>query len=98
MELEDSPIHVMEAIPGPIDTAVQGETRLAPGIDRMLARAPLGDAGELARRIVRGLERGATRVVYPGRARVADVLPGLVRWDARRLVTRTARELDPAAR
>jgi short-subunit dehydrogenase len=98
LELLDSGVHVMHVLPGPVDTAVQGETRLAPGIERMLARSPMGDAGEMARRIVRGLERGSRRVVYPDRARVAHALPGLVRWDARRLAQRTARELDPEAR
>ncbi|MDX6699466.1 MAG: hypothetical protein QOE65_2863 [Solirubrobacteraceae bacterium] len=98
LELVDSPVHTLHVLPGPVDTAVQGETRLAPGIERMLSRAPLGDAGEMARAIVRGLEKGAARVIYPRRARVADVLPGLVRWDARRLAARAARELDPAAR
>jgi short-subunit dehydrogenase len=98
LELVDSPVHTMHVLPGPIDTAVQGETRLAPGIDRMLGRAPMGDAGEMARRIVRGLERGSTRVVYPSRARMADRFPGLIRWDSRRLAARAARDLDPAAR
>jgi len=98
MELVDSPIHVMEVIPGPIDTAVQGETRLAPGIERMLARTPLGDATEMARLIAHGLERGKARVIYPRRARLAYVLPTLVRWDTRRLAARSAREIDAATR
>jgi short-subunit dehydrogenase len=98
MELVDSGIHVMEVIPGPVDTAVQGETRLAPGIERMLARTPLGDAAELARLITRGLQRGKDRVIYPRRARLAYVLPTLVRWDTRRLAAATARETDTATR
>ena len=97
-ELVDSPIHVMEAIPGPIDTAVQGETRLAPGIERMLDRIPLGNPTVLARLIIRALERGKTRVIYPRRARLAYVLPALVRWDTRRLAARTARDVDPELR
>jgi short-subunit dehydrogenase len=98
MELVDSAIHVMEVIPGPVDTAVQGETRLAPGIDRMLARTPMGDAAELARLIARALERGDSRLIYPRRARVAYMLPALVRRDVRRLAARTARETDAATR
>jgi short-subunit dehydrogenase len=98
MELVDSGVHVVEVIPGPVDTAVQGETRLAPGIERMLNRTPLGDPAVLAGLIVRALERGKTRVVYPRRARLAYLLPALVRWDTRRLAARTAREIDPAAR
>ena len=98
MELDGSGVHVLEAIPGPIDTAVQGETRLAPGIERMLDRVPLGDAGEMARRIVRALERDRARVIYPRRASVAYMAPALMRRDTRRLAARAARETDPAAR
>jgi short-subunit dehydrogenase len=98
MELADVGVHVMEVIPGPVDTAVQGETRLAPGIERMLDRTPLGDPAVLARLIVRALERGKTRVIYPRRARLAYALPTLVRRDTRRLAARTASEVDPATR
>src|SRR3954451_10926629 len=97
LELSGSAIHVLEAIPGPVDTAVQGETRLVPGIDRMLARVPLGDAGEMARRIVAGLERRRATVIYPRRAALAYALPMLARADSRRLARRVAGELDPAA-
>jgi uncharacterized protein len=98
MELGESGVHVMEVAPGPVDTAVQGETRLAPGIERMLDRTPLGDAAVLASLIARALERGRTRVIYPRRARLGYLLPALVRWDTRRLAARAAKELDPAAR
>jgi short-subunit dehydrogenase len=98
MELLGTDIHVLEVIPGPVDTAVQGETRLAPGIERMLSRTPLGDPAELARLIARALERGQSRLIYPRRARLAYVLPALVRRDARRLAARTAKETDAATR
>jgi short-subunit dehydrogenase len=94
MELEDSGVHVMEVLPGPVDTAVQGETRLAPGIERMLKRIPLGDAATMARRIADGLERRRKRVIYPRQALVAYYLPALVRWDGRRIAAQAARELD----
>lgn len=94
LELIDSPVQVLEAVPGPVDTAVQGETRLIPGIERLIDRAPLGDAAVMAQRIVRGLERGATRVVYPRAAALPLVLPGLVRRYARRQVARTLREVN----
>jgi short-subunit dehydrogenase len=94
MELHGSGVQVMEVLPGPVDTAVQGETRLAPGIERMLKRVPLGDARTMARRIADGLERGRKRVIYPRQAAIAYLFPALVRWDGRRLAARTARELD----
>ncbi|HYG95616.1 MAG TPA: SDR family NAD(P)-dependent oxidoreductase [Solirubrobacterales bacterium] len=93
MELDGSGVHVMEVLPGPVDTAVQGETRLAPGIERMLKRVPLGDAATMARRIADGLERRRRRVIYPRRAGIGYYLPALVRWDGRRLARRAAREL-----
>jgi uncharacterized protein len=98
MEHVDSGVQVMEVVPGPVDTAVQGETRLAPGIERILDRTPLGDPAVLASLIAGGLERGRTRVIYPRRARLGYLLPGLARWDTRRLAARAAKELDPAAR
>src|SRR4051794_31273103 len=97
LELSGSPIHVVEAIPGPVDTAVQGETRLVPGIDRMLDRIPLGDAQEMARRIVVALERRRATVIYPRRAALAYVLPTLARADSRRLAARVAGDMDAAA-
>lgn len=96
LELSGSGVHVLEAIPGPIDTAVQGETRLAPGIERMLDRVPLGDAGEMARSIVAALERRRTRVIYPHRAKLAYLLPVPARTDTRRQAARMTRETDPA--
>ena len=97
-ELHRSGVHLMEVIPGPVDTAVQGETRLLPGIERMLDRGPLGKAEVLAARIVEGLERGRRRVVYPGRMRVALLVPELARWYTRRLATRSWSTLDPVRR
>ena len=96
LELSGSGVHVLEAIPGPVDTAVQGETRLVPGIERMLDRVPLGDAGEMARRIAGALERGRATVVYPHRAQLARWFPVIARADTRRLAARAARETDPA--
>jgi uncharacterized protein len=98
MELAGTGVLVIEAIPGPVDTAVQGETRLAPGIERMIDRVPLGDAREMARVTVRALERGDGRVIYPRRAALAYHLPALARRDTRRLAARAAAEIDPAVR
>jgi short-subunit dehydrogenase len=93
MELQGTGVQVMEVLPGPVDTAVQGETRLAPGIERMLKRVPLGDAATMARRIADGLERGRERVIYPRRAAFAYLLPALARWMGRRAVARAGEEL-----
>lgn len=94
MEMTGTGVQVMEVLPGPVDTAVQGETRLAPGIDRMLGRMPLGDAATMASRIVAGLERGRRRVIYPRLATVAYLLPALARRDLRRRAAQAAREVE----
>jgi uncharacterized protein len=94
MEMSGTGVHVMEVLPGPVDTAVQGETRLAPGIDRMLGRMPLGDASTMASRIVAGLERGKHRVIYPRLATIAYLLPALARRDLRRRAAKAAREVE----
>jgi uncharacterized protein len=98
LELAGTGVHVLEAIPGPVDTAVQGETRLAPGIGAMLDRVPLGDAREMARGIVRAMERRRARVIYPRRAAIAYHLPSVSRRDTRRVAARVTAATDPAVR
>jgi short-subunit dehydrogenase len=88
LELIDSDVHVVEVVPGPVDTAVPGETRLIPGIDRLLTPLGLGDPAVAARRIVDAIERRRRRVVYPGTAALGLTLPGVARRRARRLATR----------
>jgi uncharacterized protein len=94
MEMTGTGVHVMEVLPGPVDTAVQGETRLAPGIDRMLGRMPLGEAATMASRIITGLERNRRRVIYPRLAAIAYLLPALASRDLRRRAARAAREVE----
>jgi hypothetical protein len=84
----------MEVIPGPVDTAVQGETRLAPGIDKLLRAVPLGDPDVLAQRIVQALERSEERLVYPRPVEVGLTLPRLARWRGRRLWSKVLPTLD----
>ena len=98
MELIDSPVHVLESIPGPVNTAVQAETRLIPGIERMLDRMSLGDPAVMARVTVQALERGKDRVIYPGIGRFVYTLPTVVRRDIRRRVAQTVREIDAGTR
>lgn len=95
-ELHRSGVHVLEVIPGPIDTAVQGETRLLPGIERMLGR--LGSADVLAARMVAALERGRRRVIYPARMRLAFAVPGVARWYTRGLAERAWGAVDATLR
>jgi hypothetical protein len=98
VELAGSGVHVLEAIPGPVDTAVQGETRLIPGISRFLDRGGLGDADVMARLIVEGLRNNRSRVAYPRRTWVAYAMPALARRYASRVATREFAGLDDATR
>jgi short-subunit dehydrogenase len=92
LELQRSPVGVIEVIPGPVATAVQAESALLPGFAAATRTAPLGDPGTLARRIVRAIERGRGRVVYPARLRPAYALPGVTRAAVGHLARRGASE------
>jgi len=88
-EAHGSGVHVIEVIPGAVDTPVQGETRLLPGIERMLDLGRLGDPAVLAASIADAVERGRSRVVYPGRGRFVMSLPGIARRYTHRLAVRS---------
>jgi short-subunit dehydrogenase len=88
LELHESGVHVVEVIPGPVDTAVQGETRLIPGIEHMIRPLGMGTPEGAAAVIVDAIVRGRDRVVYPRATAVGLVLPGLGRRRNRRLVAR----------
>jgi short-subunit dehydrogenase len=112
LELSGSGVRVLEVLPGPVDTAVQAESRLAPGLDELLAMAPLGTPDRLARLIVDAIEKGSTRLVYPRSLVATYHLPGIARAITRRkarrlggaidrnnaLVIRTGSQGDPIAR
>lgn len=94
LELRGSGVHVLEVIPGPVDTAVQGESRLIPGAERVFGRAPLGDPVELARLAARALERERNRLVYPRRLALLYAFPPLYRRYILSQAGRLASEID----
>jgi uncharacterized protein len=91
LELEGSGVHVLEVIPGPVDTAIQGESRLVPGFAEATQRAPLGDSAQLARLTVRAIERRRKRLVYPRALRPGYALPAATRWYVERVARRLQR-------
>ena len=95
LELIDSGVQVLEVIPGPVDTAIQGESRLVPGFQAATRRMPMGDAAELARLVVRALERGQPRVVYPRLLGLGYRYPGITR---RATIRMARRHVDPSFR
>jgi short-subunit dehydrogenase len=98
LELHGSGVHVLQVVPGPVDTAVQAETRLVPGAAEALARAPLGTPEDLAPRVVRAIERRRKTLVYPRRLAAVYALPFLGRRNMTWLVRRLSRDprFDPA--
>jgi uncharacterized protein len=94
MELHGSGVHVLEVIPGPVDTAVQGETREIKGADEMLRLAPMGDPRKLAALIVSAIERGRRRLVYPRPLRLLYAVPAIARLNAKVSVRRLAHLID----
>lgn len=97
-ELAGTGVGVLEVVPGPVDTAIQGETRLAPGIERVIGRLPLGDVDAMARVAVRAMARGKRRVVYPRWSRMGTSLPLVSRRYTAREAARVFTRMDPATR
>ncbi len=72
-ELRGTGVHVLQVVPGPVETAMLAELKQVPGVP--LDRMPRGDAPTLARKVVRALERRRDTVVYPGSLALVRVLP-----------------------
>ena len=94
LELRGSGVHVFNVQPGPVETGMLAEFGAVPGGDGFLARMPHGNADVLAKKIVRGLERGQRSLVYPTSLAVARHLP-TVALRATALVTRSVDVNDP---
>ena len=75
MELRGAGVHVFNVQPGPVDTGMLAEMGAVPGAEAFLSRMPHGNVDVLAKKIVRGLERGQRALVYPGALAVARHLP-----------------------
>ncbi|HXU68377.1 MAG TPA: SDR family NAD(P)-dependent oxidoreductase [Polyangia bacterium] len=75
MELRGAGVHVFNVQPGPVDTGMLAEMGAVPGADQFLGRMPRGNVDTLAKKIVRGLERGQRALVYPTSLGIARHLP-----------------------
>ncbi len=75
LELRGSGVHVFNVQPGPVDTGMLAEMGAVPGAEAFLARMPHGNVDVLAKKIVRGLERGQRALVYPGSLAAMRHLP-----------------------
>jgi short-subunit dehydrogenase len=77
LELRERGIHVLTVLPGPVASRLSARARaqVRPGFASR--HIPTGDPETLARRIVRALERGRSRLVYPAVYALADRCIGL---------------------
>jgi uncharacterized protein len=96
LELAETPIRVLEVIPGSTDTALRDIDEL-PWKSAPPKTLPAVSPKSTAAAVVRGLQRGATRVVYPAYSLAPLELPAIGRLVARvggrRVNTRAALEL-----
>jgi short-subunit dehydrogenase len=80
-DLASRGVQVVTVYPGPVRSALEQGARDAYGGGGWLGRvAPTGDPSALAARIVRAVERGEPRVIYPGAYGVGWTAPNLSRW------------------
>jgi len=75
LELRGTGIHVFNVQPGPVETGMIAEMGQVPGAKGVLDNMPLGDPDVLAKKIVRGLERGQRALVYPSSLAIMRHLP-----------------------
>lgn len=107
LELQGSGVHVLEVMAGPIETALLAWVRReVPGARTAMAWGPRGHAAELARLVVRGLERRRKTLIYPRSLGLTRILPVPSRWlmamlqrkmdgDASRLTASPAEKHEP---
>lgn len=79
-ELRGTGVHIVTVYPGPIATDM-GTTGLAKYESTWASRlSPLGNAQDLAKLVVRAVEKKQARVVYPRMLASAMMFPRLARW------------------
>jgi uncharacterized protein len=78
-------ITVIEAALGVVDTAASAANRELPGGAEWIRRSRPGTAEGAAEAILRAIERGEPRVIYPSALKLVYALPWLGRRFARRM-------------
>jgi 3-hydroxybutyrate dehydrogenase len=85
-ELAKRGVRVVTVYPGPVASALERDARAAWGGGGVLGRvAPTGDPDELARRVLRAIDRDEARVIYPRLYGLGWTAPNFGRWIALRL-------------
>jgi short-subunit dehydrogenase len=83
MELRSSGVHVLDVLPGPVETGMLGEMSLVPGAEKLIGSMPRGNVETLARKTIRALRRGRHNLVYPGSLWFIRHFPTLALWGNR---------------
>lgn len=75
LELRGSGVHVLNVLPGPVETGMLAEVRAIPGGEALIGRMPRGTVDVLARKVVRALGRRQRALVYPATLGIVRHLP-----------------------
>ena len=89
-------ITVIEAALGVVDTAASAANRELPGGAEWIRRSRPGTAEGAAEAILRAIDRGKPRVIYPRTLKLVYALPGLGRRFARRMSKIADRASQPS--
>lgn len=84
VELARSGVSVVTVYPGPVASALERGARAQLRPSRIARLMPTGDPDAVAAAVVRALDRGEPRVVYPALYAVADRAIGVASWVTRR--------------
>ncbi len=79
-ELRRQGVHVVTVYPGPVSTAMEVAGRAAYAKSLAASLVPGGHPDELARLVIRAVDKKRARVIYPRSYAVSRHLPNLTRW------------------
>jgi 2-hydroxycyclohexanecarboxyl-CoA dehydrogenase len=80
LELHPHGVQVITVYPGPVRSGLERRARAQLPEDWITRAIPTGNAEVLGARVVRALERGEARVVYPSLFEVAHRVPRVAGW------------------
>jgi short-subunit dehydrogenase len=79
-EVRSRGLNVVTVYPGPVKSAMEAAGRAAYQDSAAVRNTPVGDPDELARMIIRAVERRRARVIYPRVYGLARHFPNVTRW------------------
>lgn len=79
-EIRARGVHVVTVYPGPVSSAMEAAAREKYEATAAARKVPTGTADELARLVLRAIDKRAPRVIYPGVYGMARHFPNVTRW------------------